>query len=60
MSEKINIPFDKLIQIIAPLGVFLITVIVGWIVRNIIISRLRSWSEKTNLAMRLFPQSKAR
>ena len=47
MGQDINISVETLIQIAIPIGAFAATVIVGWIIRKIVISRLQSWSEKT-------------
>ena len=41
------IPVEKLMQLVLPVSVFLITVISGWILRKIIFIRLAKWSEQT-------------
>ena len=41
------IPIEKLMQIVLPVAVFLITLITGWILRKIIFIRLARWSAKT-------------
>lgn len=47
MGQNAIMSVEKLMQIVIPVSVFLITVIVGWILRKIIISRLQAWSKLT-------------
>jgi small-conductance mechanosensitive channel len=47
MGQNMNMSVETLIQIAIPVGVFLATVIVGWIIRKIVVLRLQNWSKKT-------------
>ncbi len=47
MGQDMIISAEKLMQLVLPVSVFLITVIAGWILRKIIFIRLARWSEKT-------------
>jgi small-conductance mechanosensitive channel len=47
MDQIMIMPVEKLMQIVLPVSVFLITVIAGWILRKIIFIRLAIWSQHT-------------
>jgi len=47
MGENMIISVEKLMQLVLPVSVFLLTVIVGWILRKIVFIRLAKWSEKS-------------
>lgn len=47
MNEFLLFPVQKSLMIVIPLAVFLLTVIVGYILRKILFNRLSFWSKKT-------------